>query len=214
MPKSKVLILGVSGNSGSKLKCELLSRGYEVKGFTRDSTKVEPESNLTVLQGDLMTMTVDDFTQLFAGSDIVINAFSPPMNDVQQLVTLVERCLPAVKNAGVHRFIQVGGAGGLYVGPGQLAINQTWFPESLRPIAQAHMDVVDLLKGSDINWTVLTPPAYFASGERTGKYRKDYEKMVTDDRSEAKISFDDYAIALADEIETPTHEHMRFTVGY
>jgi putative NADH-flavin reductase len=37
---------------------------------------------------------------------------------------------------------------------------------------------------------------------------------VVGDDGEARISYEDYAVALVDEIENPRHLNRRFTVGY
>jgi hypothetical protein len=48
------------------------------------------------------------------------------------------------------------------------------------------------------------------AGERTGKFRLGTRRVV-DCRGRKK---QDFAVALADEIERPTHNRKRFTVGY
>ena len=108
----------------------------------------------------------------------------------------------------------VGGAGGLEVAPGQLVINQPWFPEQWKPIAQAHIDALEVLRASNINWTTLTPPGMFTPGDRTGTYRLGLENLVAKEDGTSSISMEDYAIALVDEIENPRHERKRFSVGY
>ena len=50
-------------------------------------------------------------------------------------------------------------------------------------------------------------------GERTGVFRLGLEDLVATEAG-SKISMEDYAIAMVDEIETPKHERMRFTCGY
>jgi len=71
-----------------------------------------------------------------------------------------------------------------------------------------------VLRKSDINWTYLSPAAYFVPGERTGKFRLGTKELISDAKGESKISFADYAIALVDEIEKPAHERASFSVGY
>jgi hypothetical protein len=70
------------------------------------------------------------------------------------------------------------------------------------------------LRASDIDWTYLSPAAYFVPGERTGKFRLGTKELVSDGKSESKISFADYAIALVDELEKPAHRRASFSVGY
>ena len=54
----------------------------------------------------------------------------------------------------------------------------------------------------------------FAPGERTGKFRLGGDQLLADDYGKSRISMEDFAIALVDELERPTHSRRRFTVGY
>jgi putative NADH-flavin reductase len=51
-------------------------------------------------------------------------------------------------------------------------------------------------------------------GARTGKFRLGGEQLIKDKQGNSKISFEDYAVALVDELENPKHERSRFTIGY
>ncbi len=67
---------------------------------------------------------------------------------------------------------------------------------------------------ADLEWTVLSPCAEFAPGERTGKFRLGKDRLLTLPNGESKISMEDFAIAMIDELETPKHVSERFTAGY
>ena len=54
----------------------------------------------------------------------------------------------------------------------------------------------------------------FVAGQRTGKFRLDTDRLLVGANGESKISFEDFAVALVDELETPRHSRRRFTVGY
>ncbi len=71
-----------------------------------------------------------------------------------------------------------------------------------------------MLQTSDINWTYFSPAAFFEPGERTGKFRLGTNQLITDSKGDSRISLEDYAIALVDELEKPAHERARFTIGY
>lgn len=64
-----------------------------------------------------------------------------------------------------------------------------------------------------LDWTFLSPSAMFVPGERTGKFRLGTDQLLANDKG-SSISFEDYAIALVDELEKPAHSRRRFTVGY
>jgi uncharacterized protein len=66
----------------------------------------------------------------------------------------------------------------------------------------------------ELNWTIISPSALFVEGERTGKFRLGTEQLLADASGKSWITFADYAMALADEIERPSHLRKRFTVGY
>jgi hypothetical protein len=155
-----------------------------------------------------------DVAAAIAGCEIVVNAYAPPAGSEQELVAVTELLVLACKAAGVARLVMVGGAGGLLMPNRELVINQSWFPKEVVPIAQAHIDALERLRASDINWTTFSPPGMFAPGERTGKYRLGGENLVMDAKYASVLSMEDYAIALVDEIETPRHERLRFTAAY
>ena len=89
------------------------------------------------------------------------------------------------------------------------------FPPAYKAEASAGRDFLNALKKeSGLDWTFLSPSIVFSPGERTGKYRVGKDQVLTGADGQSKISMEDYAIALADEIENPQHRRQRFTVGY
>ncbi len=51
-------------------------------------------------------------------------------------------------------------------------------------------------------------------GTKTGNYRLGNDQLLLDANGESKISAEDYAVAVVDEIEKPKHERCHFTVAY
>jgi hypothetical protein len=51
-------------------------------------------------------------------------------------------------------------------------------------------------------------------GVRTGKFRLDGDRLIRDEQGKSWVSFEDYAVALVDELEKSAHERSRFTIGY
>jgi hypothetical protein len=51
----------------------------------------------------------------------------------------------------------------------------------------------------------LSPAAEIGPGERTGKYRTSGDQLLIDSEGKSFISFEDYAIAVLDELEHPRH---------
>jgi len=125
-------------------------------------------------------------------------------------VTLIE----AVRASGVSRYLVVGGAGSLEIAPGQRVVDLPDFPAAYKAEATKGAEFLDRLKGEkQLDWTFLSPSAEFVPGERTGKFRIGKDSLLSNEAG-SRISFEDYAIALVDEIEKPQHSRQRFTVGY
>jgi putative NADH-flavin reductase len=93
-------------------------------------------------------------------------------------------------------------------------LNMKGFPAEWKGIAEAHEKALRLLQESSIDWTYLSPSAFFEPGRRTGKFRLGQDQLLTADDGKSSISMEDYAIALVDELEQPQHRRQRFTVGY
>jgi len=60
----------------------------------------------------------------------------------------------------------------------------------------------------------LSPAAEIGPGKRTGSYRTTGDKLLVDDTGRSFITFEDYAVAVLDELERPRHVGQRFGVAY
>ena len=201
----KVALIGASGNVGSRLLAELAARGHSVTAIVRNPEKLPARPGVTAKRGDVFDKA--GLAALLAGHDIAISAVRFSASDARTLID-------AVKASGVRRYLVVGGAGSLEVAPGKRLIDQPDFPAAYKPEAAKGAEFLDLLKGEkELEWTFLSPSALFVEGERTGKFRLGRDALLTNDKG-SSISFEDYAIALVDELEKPAHSRQRFTVGY
>jgi putative NADH-flavin reductase len=109
----------------------------------------------------------------------------------------------------------VGGAGSLEARPGVQLIDTPDFPEANKPEAGAGRSALNALRAeSSLDWTFLSPSAVIAPGARTGKFRIGGDTLIVDEHGQSRISAEDYAVAMLDEIENPKHRNTRFTVGY
>ena len=209
----KVALYGATGKSGSRILKELASRGHQVIAIVRDPSKLtHTGSGVQVKQDDLsdpkkIAAAVD-------GAEAVISAYAPPQNDVRALVGVTQRQVEALGQKPKARLIVVGGAGGLNVAPGIMLVDSPYFPEPYQPIARAHVEAFNVLRASKIDWTYLAPAAYFEPGERTGKFRLGKDELIANAQQESRISMEDYAVALVDELDKPGHRRQRFSVGY
>ena len=209
----KVALYGVTGKSGSRILKELVSRGHQVIAITRDPSKVSmTEGGVSVRQDDLSDP--QKIANAIEGADAVVSAYAPPHDDTDAIVGVTQRQVEAVSQRAKTRLVVVGGAGGLNVAPGVSLVDSGYLPEPYLPIARAHVKALDVLKASDTDWTYMAPAAYFEPGQRTGKFRLGKDELIANEQQESRISMEDYAIALVDELERPRHRRQRFTIGY
>jgi putative NADH-flavin reductase len=207
----KVVLYGATGKSGSRILKELKSRGHKVTAAVRDTSKLN-ENGVTVKHDDLSD--AGKTAEVIKGADVVISAYAPPVDKTDELIGVTERQIQAVKKAGGARLVVVGGAGGLEIAPGVSLIASGYLPEPYMPIAKSHVEAFNVLKNSDIDWTYFAPAGFFEPGERTGKFRLGTNELISNDKGESRISMEDYAIALVDELEKPKHRKQRFSIGY
>lgn len=202
----KIALIGATGFIGSRLLAELTSRGHQVTAIVRNPEKVAPGAGITAKKGDVYDK--DGLATLLAGHDAAISAVHFSASDPATL-------LAAVKQSGVKRYLVVGGAGSLEVAPGVKLFDTPEFPAIYLDEARKGGTFLDLLKGeSGLGWTFLSPSAVIAPGERTGQFRLGKDQLLVDGTGQSRISAEDYAIALVDELEKPAHVRQRFTVGY
>lgn len=203
----KIALIGATGNIGTRVLNEALSRGHAVTAIVRNPQKVPVRDGVTAVAGDVHDPAV--LAKLLTGHDAVVSA-------VHFLATDLEKLIAGVTRSGVKRWIVVGGAGSLEVAPGLKLVNAPGFPDAYRDEATKGGVFLDLLKSSAgaLDWSFLSPSAMILPGERTGKFRLGKDELLKDANGDSKISMEDYAIALVDELEQPKHVRQRFTVGY
>ncbi len=202
----KIAVAGASGRAGSRITTELTRRGHAVTAIARNPEKIAAQPNVTPAKGDVLDEA--GLAALWAGHDVAISSVHFLASDPAKLIG-------AAKASGVGRYLGVGGAGSLEVAPGVRLVTVPNFPAEYKAEAEKGGAFLDLLRGEkELNWTFLSPSALFLDGERTGKFRLGTDQLLTAADGKSWISFEDFAVALADEIERPAHIRQRFTVGY
>jgi putative NADH-flavin reductase len=207
-----VVLYGPTGKSGSRILTELISRGHTVTAVARTPSKVPVQPGVTVVQGDVSN--VDAIAANLPGADAVVSAYGPPADDTAQVIGATDNIVKAIAKHGGPRLIIVGGAGSLFVAPGVTLRDSGHIPPDWLPIVDAHIAVLNNVKKSTIDWTYFSPAAFFEPGIRTGKFRLGKDDLIADEKHESRISMEDYAIAVVDELEHPQHRGERFTIGY
>ncbi|MGW5355880.1 NAD(P)-dependent oxidoreductase [Streptomyces sp. NPDC004031] len=215
---SKIALYGATGTIGTRVLAEALRRGHQVTAVVRDPARLTlADPNLAVVVGDVLDP--GSVTEAGRGQDVVISAVGG--GDGPGHLALIE---PSVESlvaglralgADAPRAIVVGGAGSLRTPDGTRVWDAEGLPEFLLQIMHAHGDALDHLRTvDDVRWTNLSPAATIEPGERTGTYRIALDDLVVGADGRSRISTEDYAVAVLDEVEHPRHIGERFTVGY
>jgi len=195
----KIAIYGATGNIGPRLVAEALRRGHEVTAIGRTERAIA--QGATFVTGDAADPA---FVERIAGShDVVVSALNT--NE-----TFLDSIRALIAHAGTTRLIVVGGAGSLLTSAGTRLVDAPEFPAGWKAGALLQTQALDLLLAADpdVDWTYLSPAPEISAGERTGKYL-----TALDEPAGEHISYEDYAVALLDEIESPQHGRQRFTVA-
>jgi hypothetical protein len=207
----KVVLFGASGMIGSRILAELISRGHKVTAVVRNPERVTA-IEVQVIRGDLTDAA--SVASAVAGADAVLSAYAPPQGKEQTLLLASRSLVEGAEMAGVRRLLVVSGAGSLEVAEGVQLLDTPQFPAAWLPIARAHRDALPILEASGLEWTALSPAAMIEPGERTGKFRLGGIQFLVDGQGESRISAEDFAVAMVDELENSQHVRSRFTVAY
>ncbi|KAF6631800.1 NAD(P)-dependent oxidoreductase [Paenibacillus polymyxa] len=209
----KVIIFGATGTIGKALVKEAIKRKYQVTAAVRDPQRMTEQSEyLTVVQADILNP--NSVTDVAKGHDAIISAYGPKFGEEEELLEATRSLLEGTRRSGVQRILVVGGAGSLKTENGERLMDTAEFPEEVKPLAAAHADALELYRVADVDWTYCSPAGMIESGKRTGQFRIGLDHLVVDELGHSRISVEDYAVALIDELVEGEFVNSRFTVGY
>ncbi len=205
-----IALIGATGNAGSRILAELTGRGHTVTAIVRDASRVPASPAIKAVSCDVAAQ--EELVSRLKGHDAVISSVPFALTDPGKLIE-------AVRASGVARYLVVGGGGSLEIALGAMPLGLKLadapnFPEAYRKEATAGRVFLDHLTAeTELDWTFLSPSAMFVPGERTGVFRIGGDLLLSNEHG-SRISFEDYAVAMVDELENPAHSRKRFTVGY
>lgn len=206
----RILLIGATGMIGRRIAAEARDRGHEVTGVTRtgdEGTARAEASDAAAIAG------------LAEGHDAVVLTVPPPRDGSETtgpLLAATRGVLDGLRRAGVRRLVVVGGAGSLEVAPGVRLVDTPEFPDLYKSEALAAAEQLGVIRAEagDLDWTYISPAAIIEPGERTGTFRSGGDRLLTDAAGDSRISAEDYAIALVDELEKDNAVQRRITVAY
>jgi putative NADH-flavin reductase len=180
---AKIVVFGASGKAGREIAAVAESRGHEVTKIGRNPG-------------------VQAAAEVAAGHDVAVSAVADLSRDPAEFYTEASTALVA---SGVGRIIVVGIYPLMETAPGIRVIDSPDFPDEHKPFCLGHAAGVEVLTKSDADWLVMSPAGMFG-GTPTGKYR------LGPVNPSDELTYEDFAQAVVDELEHPTHHHTQVGV--
>jgi putative NADH-flavin reductase len=212
----KIAVIGAAGNIGRRIVREALDRGHQVTAVGRHAPKQDPDdAKLSTAVADVTNP--DEVANVVQGHDAIVSAVGPAHDGSQPtfLVDAARALMDGARRGRVKRLVTVGGAGSLFVSPGLQLVDTPTFPAAWKGVANAHRDALGVFRAVvDLDWTYVSPAAFIEPGTRTGKFRIGGDDLLVDASGQSKISMEDFAIAIVDELEQPRAIRRRITVAY
>ena len=211
---ARVVVYGATGRIGQRIVDEALSRGHDVVAAVRNPSKVTATSDrLTVVTTD--PTDPGAVAEVARGADAVVAS----LNGDSDFFAAASRALVDGVRAVADDdplLLWVGGAASLRLPDGTAVVDSGRIPAEFVPVVRVQIDALRFFRSvEDIRWTYLSPAEVIEPGPRQpGGYRLGGDDLVQDDTGASRITYDDFAAAVVDEVETPAHVGRRFTLGY
>lgn len=193
----KVAILGATGKAGKYLLKELLNQGYQVKSLIRNpSSYTITHPALEIVAGDIKDLETANL--LVKDCDVVISAIGQAKDEPLISSIAAKHLILAMNEHHISRYIFLTGLNLDMPGDQKSEANlqgTAWMKETF-PVVVADKDkAVELLKASDLEWTIVRLPWIDQTEER--------RKVVVSlqDCIGSKISTTDLAFFLIDQIK-------------
>lgn len=211
----QIALLGATGNVGLHITAEAVRRGHGVTAVARHPEAVQNDDERITTKRANAT-AASEVEQAISDHDAVICAVGPAVDETPDMIVKTARALAAAAmRAHVRRLVIVGDAGSLTVTPGVELLATRGYPEELRDVALAHREALEVWRRvKDLDWTYVSPPAVLYPGERTGAYRVGHNEILLDDQQQSRISVEDLAVAVVDQVENNAHVRERINVAY
>ncbi|KUL21560.1 NAD(P)-dependent oxidoreductase [Streptomyces regalis] len=204
-----IAVLGATGMVGSRVITEAAARGHQVRALSRKPASEDPD--VTPFAVDASDPDALGEALRACAADAVVVAVRTEPVDQDFLVGTTRAVLDIAAEAGM-RVLVVGGAGVLRSPENRallVADNPAYVPAEVTAVAAAgvaQLRACEAHTGSD--WGYLAPPALLEPGERTGRYRRGTDTLLTAADGHSWISAEDLAVAVLDELEAPGADRL------
>jgi len=169
----KLLVLGATGRTGRELLAGALRQGHEVTVLVRDPARLTAQDErLRVLVGSATDPAAVE--EAVAGHDAVLCALGPTSARELAHSGLMRASVPALVSAmergGVRRLILLSALGAGESASYAPSVPRLAFATILRQVGKDKRRAEEVVRASDLEWTIVYPPA-LTNGPTTGGYR-------------------------------------------
>ncbi|MEM6351966.1 MAG: SDR family oxidoreductase [Cyanobacteria bacterium P01_D01_bin.14] len=208
----KLVIFGATGTVGRQVVEQALEQGHTVTAFARNLTKLNIQHpQLSFMQGDVMDSLAVE--QAISGQDAVVCV----LGSGKKLTGTVrsegtQQIIQAMEKVGVRRLICQSTLG---TGDSWGNLDFYWkyvmFGFILRKVFADHERQEDLVRNSNLDWTIVRPSA-FTDGPHTGRYRHSFPS--TDRNITLQISRADVADFILRQLSDQSSLHQTPSLSY
>ena len=212
-----VFIVGANGGIGKQTVLQALEAGHNVTALVRDPTKLKLQhANLEIVKGDVLDP--ESFAKHLQDKDAVISALgvSGGLFSDKPTITYSQgnaNLLAAMKGVGVARAFFIS-ASALDISPAlpfYVRFAAKYILQKLLKNMYHDLRIMEeLVKASDINWTIMRPPR-LTDGPVTRKYRVAINHFL---KNSLKISRADVANYMVDNLMDKTSYRATVEIGY
>jgi putative NADH-flavin reductase len=195
----KVAVIGATGRAGRLIAREIYGRGHQITAIVVDPENLD-NPNYAVLNKSIFDLTVDDLKDF----DVIVNCFGAWAGKEIQYQTSMTTMISILKQLPNVRYMMIGGAASLYTDESKTKRVLETIPAAYAEVPKnAFKAFENLLESGLDNWLYFSPAGFFdPDGARTGKYViNDNDVAILNDSGESYISYADFAVAMADEME-------------
>ena len=223
MLKRTVAIVGITGRIGTRTAKELLERGFDVIGINRRPERIPlrcTDFSCTTRKAD-----AGNYTEIFEairGADAVVMAVEPTREHPESYPADNMNVLKACKEQGVKLFITLLNYYALKAPDGRLMLEADPVHPEFLPIENAYLDAAMLIKTEkELDWLIIAAPGEMVPYMgKTGVYRIQEDILVTTDpgsmdfKKTSRLSMEDMAHCIAEQVEKQNRRHQIISVAY
>jgi putative NADH-flavin reductase len=214
----KLAIVAATGGIGGHATRQALEAGHEVVAIVRNPRALGV--NVQALAADLTTAKAETVVPALAGLDAVLSGLGPrSLSDAGIVSAGTRTVVAAMRLTGVRRIVIVTAAPiGTVASPGRpnpprhdpgdgFVMRHLLEPTIKAILRKPYADLAvaeDILRDSDLDWTVVRPPR-LTNGPHTGRYRTAVDRNVRGGFTVSRADVADLMLRLLGEPEMIGH---------